>query len=145
MFDALTIQPNGQPAGTQSRTDLLALGERRLRWLQHRESVLAGNVANADTPNYVARDLAPFKGILNKQMTVSLARTEPGHMQGINDGNTRVQIGPAFGTTSIDGNRVRIEDELQKITITDEEQRLASTLYNLYMSMYRIVLNTNNA
>ena len=145
MFDALTIQPNGQPAGTQSRTDLLALGERRLRWLQHRESVLAGNVANADTPNYVARDLAPFKGILNKQMTVSLARTEPGHMQGINDGNTRVQIGPAFGTTSIDGNRVRIEDEHQKITITDEEQRLASTLYNLYMSMYRIVLNTNNA
>ena len=66
-------------------------------------------------------------------------------MQGINDGDTRVQIGPSFGTTSIDGNRVRIEDELQKITVTDEEQRLASTLYNLYMSMYRIVLNTNNA
>ena len=33
----------------------------RMQWQQARQQVLAQNVANADTPNYQAKDLAPHE------------------------------------------------------------------------------------
>ena len=42
---------------TAVRPDLLQLTERRMAWLEARQRVLAGNIANADTPGYVAREL----------------------------------------------------------------------------------------
>src|SRR5258708_27191638 len=41
----------------------------RMTWLSARQSVLAENVANGDTPNYVARDMKPldFQTILAGQ------------------------------------------------------------------------------
>ena len=40
---------------------ILSMLRTRLQWAQERQRVLAENVANADTPNYRARDLAPPK------------------------------------------------------------------------------------
>ena len=39
----------------------------RMTWLNQRQDVLSQNVANADTPGYVARDLKPldFDDVLN--------------------------------------------------------------------------------
>ena len=44
-------------------TDLpiLSMLRTRLQWAQERQRVLAENVANADTPNYRAKDLAAPK------------------------------------------------------------------------------------
>src|SRR3569623_968638 len=39
---------------------LLAMLRERMTWLHQRQDVLSQNVANADTPNYVARDLKPL-------------------------------------------------------------------------------------
>ena len=41
-----------------SRLKVLNLLTTRMNWLNERQRVLAQNVANADTPDYVARDLA---------------------------------------------------------------------------------------
>jgi flagellar basal body rod protein FlgB len=43
---------------------ILSMLRTRMQWHQERQRVLAENVANADTPNYHARDLAPpnFEG-----------------------------------------------------------------------------------
>ena len=38
---------------------ILSMLRERMEWHQERQRVLAENVANADTPNYRARDLAP--------------------------------------------------------------------------------------
>ena len=38
---------------------ILSMLRQRMEWHQERQRVLAENVANADTPNYRARDLAP--------------------------------------------------------------------------------------
>ncbi len=50
---------------------------------QARQQVLAENVANADTPNYQAKDLAP-PDFQRELTTASLAlqRTSPGHIGG---------------------------------------------------------------
>ena len=39
---------------------LMAMLRERMNWLHQRQDVLSENVANADTPNYVARDLKPL-------------------------------------------------------------------------------------
>ena len=38
---------------------ILSMLRTRMQWHQERQRVLAENVANAETPNYRARDLAP--------------------------------------------------------------------------------------
>ena len=39
---------------------LFDLADKRLAWVDHRQEVLAQNIANANTPGWLARDLAPF-------------------------------------------------------------------------------------
>ncbi len=39
---------------------ILAMLRERMQWQQARQQVLAENVANADTPDYQAKDLAPL-------------------------------------------------------------------------------------
>ena len=38
---------------------ILSMLRERMEWHQERQRILAENVANADTPNYHAKDLAP--------------------------------------------------------------------------------------
>ncbi|WP_025885180.1 flagellar basal body protein [Asaia prunellae] len=123
-----------------SGTDVLDLATRRMKWLQNRESVLAGNIANANTPGYAAHDVSQFAGILNDHLSVSLARTETDHLAGT---APRSSITLNAGNNSLDGNQVDLETELEKITATDDQQRLATNTYSTYMSMFSIVLGSS--
>ncbi|MCX5618112.1 flagellar biosynthesis protein FlgB [Bombella sp. TMW 2.2543] len=118
-------------------TDLLNLAERRMSWLQNRESVLAGNVANANTPHYSPKDVSPFQGVLNAAHGVALKRTNPAHMLGP-AGETHAH--KQGGRASLDGNRVVLEDELGKIAQTSDQQRFATTVYGRYMGLYGMAL-----
>ncbi|OUJ16628.1 flagellar basal-body rod protein FlgB [Acetobacter orientalis] len=122
-------------------TDLLGLAERRLTWLEKRQSVLAGNVANADTPGYVAKDVSPFQGVLQNQMAVTLAQTEPGHLSG---NNGTAHAAATGGNISISGNEVKLEGQLEKVADTNDQQRLATTLYSRYTSMISTVLGSGS-
>ena len=61
--------------------DLLKLTERRMAWLEARQRVLAGNVANADTPGYQPRDVRSFASVLSGAAGApGLAATDPRHL-----------------------------------------------------------------
>lgn len=137
MLEALSSHAMSSSNGT----DLLGLAERRLTWLEKRQSVLAGNVANADTPGYVAKDVSPFQGVLQNQMAVTLAQTEPGHFSGKNGTAHAAATG---GNISISGNEVKLEDQLEKVADTNDQQRLATTLYSRYTSMISTVLGSGS-
>ncbi|WP_094755451.1 flagellar basal body rod protein FlgB [Acetobacter orientalis] len=137
MLEALSSHAMSSSNGT----DLLGLAERRLTWLEKRQSVLAGNVANADTPGYVAKDVSPFQGVLQNQMAVTLAQTEPGHLSG---NNGTAHAGATGGNISISGNEVKLEDQLEKVADTNDQQRLATTLYSRYTSMISTVLGSGS-
>ena len=62
---------------------LFAIGSQRNKWLAARSAALAGNIANADTPGYKARDVAPFEQALSA-LGVNVARTNAEHL-GPND------------------------------------------------------------
>lgn len=97
--------------------DTLNFHAQALRVRDQRQQVLASNIANADTPNYKARDL-DFKTALAGALKgaaaggVRLATTAPGHLAG--------QPGPASGAGllyrtpaqgSVDGNTVDVDAE----------------------------------
>ncbi|WP_086657577.1 flagellar basal body rod protein FlgB [Acetobacter orientalis] len=137
MLEALSSHAMSSSNGT----DLLGLAERRLTWLEKRQSVLAGNVANADTPGYVAKDVSPFQGVLQNQMAVTLAQTEPGHLSG---NNGTAHAAATGGNISISGNEVKLEGQLEKVADTNDQQRLATTLYSRYTSMISTVLGSGS-
>ena len=80
-----------------------------------RQNLLAGNIANADTPNYKAVDIDFVKALRSATgagQTVGLARTESGHMQpkGVDPTGARTQYRTEL-QPSIDGNTVDMDVE----------------------------------
>jgi flagellar basal-body rod protein FlgB len=98
--------------------DMLNFHAQALRIRDQRQQVLASNIANADTPNYKARDLdfrAALQGALQSSSTPGaggLATTEPGHLAG-NPGQA-AEAGLLYRTPaqgSVDGNTVNMDAE----------------------------------
>lgn len=70
------------------RYDTLAFGEHALKLRTYRHELLSANLVNADTPNYLAKDIdfaqtlqAQLKG-LQPQQGVNLQRTHQAHIAG---------------------------------------------------------------
>jgi flagellar basal-body rod protein FlgB len=61
--------------------NLFDLAAQQSRWLAVRQSAVAGNVANVNTPGYGAVDVEPFEKVLGKT-GVRLATTHSGHLGG---------------------------------------------------------------
>lgn len=123
-----------------SGVDILHLAERRMNWLQRRESFLAGNVANTNTPDYKPKDISPFQGVLETQSSVSMLMTDPRH---ISHGSENMASHRTGTLSSINGNQVSLEDELTKIADTNDQHRFATTVYGRYMSMYNLALGSS--
>jgi flagellar basal-body rod protein FlgB len=133
-------------------TDLpiLSMLRTRLQWAQERQRVLAENVANADTPNYRAKDLAAPKfetpaagpdGTAPPLMTVSLARTAPGHIGGIGQGDTtfRAQSETAYEVRPT-GNAVNLEQEMMKVAANQMDYQAVSALYVRSLGLIKTAL-----
>jgi flagellar basal-body rod protein FlgB len=119
---------------------------KRMTWLSDRQSVLAENVANADTPGYVAQDLRPpdFRQILQESTSqVALATTNPAHITAkrtLADLETRE-------TESGDGGRgghVQIEQEMLKVSKTANDYALMATLYRANLGLVKTVLGRSS-
>ncbi|MDJ0750716.1 MAG: flagellar basal body rod protein FlgB [Woeseiaceae bacterium] len=87
--------------------------EQALKVRALRNRVLTSNIANADTPNYKARDI-DFRDALNsaRQQTVSLKRTSELHQQAwgtTKDGAAMMYRIPTQST--LDGNTVEMDVE----------------------------------
>ena len=121
-----------------SDVPLFALADRRLAWVGARQSVLAQNIANADTPHYAARDLKPFAAALS-QASVTLERTDPAHLAPPG-GSQSFGAGPDVAELSPDGNSVALDKELVKVADTDAAHELVTTLTQTYMGFVRTAI-----
>ena len=118
---------------------LFALADRRLAWLDQRQQVLAQNIANADTPGYTARGLAPFARLLEGAGAApALAVTEPGHIPGRENGAAGQSPRPA--ARAPDGNAVSLQQELVKMADNDANHALVTNLYRKYLGLFRTAI-----
>ncbi len=119
------------------QTDILGLAASRLGWLDDRQRVLARNIANSDTPGFVPRDEQPFGKTLALQ--VEPVQTNPMHLAG-NSTETAGTVTMRPRQRSIDGNAVSLDEQMTKVADTDTQQRLVTSLYGKYASMYATAL-----
>jgi flagellar basal-body rod protein FlgB len=114
----------------------------RMEWHQQRQRVLAENIANADTPNYRARDLAP-PDFARQVRTAALAldRTSSAHITSASGG------GPQFATDSSGryavrprGNSVTHEDEMMKVASNQLDFEAAASLYTHSLALIKLAV-----
>jgi flagellar basal-body rod protein FlgB len=121
----------------------------RMEWHQERQRVLAENVANADTSNYQAKDLAPpdFERELSVA-SISLATTEPGHISGGSSSSSSSGGGDSqFATEEHSryevrprGNSVTHEDEMMKVASNQMDFETVADLYTRSLSLIKLAI-----
>jgi flagellar basal-body rod protein FlgB len=107
----------------------------RMHWHQERQRLLAENVSNADTPKYQPRDLAPLQ--LERAQpafsTVSLSRTESGHLAGAGPARSGYEARRA-------GNKVDLEDEMIKVAANQMDYQAVTTLYTRSLGLIKTAI-----
>jgi flagellar basal-body rod protein FlgB len=93
---------------------LFELASRQAEWLTVRQSVVSGNIANANTPAFKAQDVAPFAEVLDNTR-MPMAATNPLHFTDSSTDTYVVESGVDKGAASqLSGNSVDLSDELMK-------------------------------
>ncbi len=123
-----------------TRIGLFDLAEKRLAWTAQRQSVLAANIANSNTPGYQARDVQSFHALLTGAGGIQPEQTQPGHMAGtIPHGLASLTAHPPRNR-GVDGNSVTLDQQLTKVADTETTQSLVTTIYKKYMGMFSMAL-----
>jgi flagellar basal-body rod protein FlgB len=131
----------GKPQMPISDIPILSMLRERMQWHQARQQVLAENVANADTPDYQAKDLAPlsFEQELSTA-SVGLTTTDPHHIVPVSDGtqfatdsSERYEVRPR-------GNTVTHEDEMMKVASNQMDFEAATSLYTHSLALIKLAI-----
>ncbi len=130
---------------------LFSLLSGRMSWLSARQSVLAENVANADTPDYTARDLKPmdFENLVanaaGKNSGTGLSTTNVRHIEIRPPAASGFDAEDAEGEGgSPGGNAVSIEQEMIKLSDTQIQYQTAANLYQKAVNMFRTALGSRS-
>jgi flagellar basal-body rod protein FlgB len=123
---------------------LTALTE-KMRWHQTRQTLLAENVANAETPGYRGKDLKAFS--IEDRMspmsaaTMSTAATQPGHFS-VSAGGTGGFDSRDLNSFEItpEGNGITLEDEMIKVSANQVDYQTITALYTRSLKLIRTAL-----
>lgn len=107
-----------------------------------RQGVLAQNVANIDTPHYKAQDLKKldFKRLAEEQHNkLEMAATNPAHQSGTLMGGTSFSTIKDRNTYEMrpTENNVSLEDQMGKVSDTNAQFTLSSTMIKKFTTLYR--------
>ena len=120
----------------------------KMKYLQQRQTVIAQNIANANTPDYKPKDLSEvdFGRVLthvmdNRQSRVRLASTQPGHIPSPND-IPDARTGKQDQTYEVtpSGNAVILEEQSVKASRNQADYNLMTRLYQKNAGMIRTAL-----
>lgn len=113
---------------------LLSALTEKMKWHQARQSLLAQNVANAETPGYRGHDLKSFS-YAEHVKNLSTARiatvaTQPTHIsvQGTGADGFGSRDSSSFEITP-EGNGITLEDEMMKVTSNQLDYQTITALY----------------
>jgi flagellar basal-body rod protein FlgB len=124
---------------------ILSLLGKRMDWLGQRQQVLAQNIANADTPDFVPHDLKPqeFRRMVERNFAPALkpVATRAGHIQTstLKADNAGVEQKNTY-EASPDGNAVVLEEQLVKVAQTQNDYNAITNLYKKQIGMFKLAL-----
>ena len=114
----------------------------KMRWHQERQGVLAENIANADTPGYVQRDLKTFSfgDEMSSIATVTTSLTSPTHISAGSGGRGLFGKNSAPFEITPSGNGVTLEDEMMKVAGNDMDYQAVTALYSRSIRLLKVAL-----
>ena len=118
----------------------------RMDWLGQRQTVIADNIANSDTPEFLPRDLknGSFQRALNGTLaTVRPAVSHPQHIAArpgrdaaaADEQRDRYETAPS-------GNAVVLEEQLIKSAKTQADHSAMARLYKKHMQLLRMAVRS---
>ena len=114
---------------------LFQLATKQADWLSVRESVVAGNIANANTPGYKTRDVTPFSQVLDSNTAaqggqLSMVSTNPKHfgVTGTSSSPDIREVNSESMNVSVSGNNVGIAQEMMKSSEIRQQYDLNTSL-----------------
>ena len=120
--------------------NVMRMAQDLARYAGTRQSVIARNIANADTPGFRARDLQSFSETYGQATRdVVLAQTRPGHQTGAALGPSYAVV-DAGGRPSPNGNTVSLEGEMVRATRAQSDHTTALTVYRSSLDILRTAL-----
>ncbi len=124
---------------------IFSLLSKRMEWLGQRQKVLAQNIANADTPDYVPHDLKAqdFRRMVERQYlpTLKPEATRAGHIQtsSLKADGRGVEQKQNYETAP-SGNAVVLEEQLIKVAQTQNDYNAITNLYKKQVAMMKMAL-----
>lgn len=118
------------------------LASKQAEWLTVRQSVVAGNIANANTPGYKAKDVSPFQSVM-ENTGIRMAATNPMHLTDgpLSSEITDVDANEDVGV-QISGNSVGLAEELMKQGQVKREYELSAGLVKAFHRMMLMTVRT---
>jgi flagellar basal-body rod protein FlgB len=115
--------------------NLFGLATKQAQWLAVRQSSIAGNIANANTPGYTATDVQPFEKVLD-QTAGSLRATQFGHLgSGVTEAGFAIEQQDYTGAIMPSKNTVVVEEELMKAGEVRRAFELNTAIVKAFHSM----------
>jgi flagellar basal-body rod protein FlgB len=117
----------------------------KMSWLQSRQTILAENVANADTPGYTSNEIEGFSlpgaTTVRGPRPVAPMLTNPMHIAGTfsEDSSWNVDDTDTFEITPT-GNSVVVEEEMMKVAETQLDYQMATGLYSRGLGLLKTAL-----
>ncbi len=123
------LSPGLERNGMLKDIAILARAGAMARHASERHSLIAQNIANADTPGYRAKELKPFDVSL-----VDAARR--------GDRTSRNRLSRSFEITGLDaapnGNTVSVEDQMARSVDAQSQHKAAMTIYRKALELMRM-------
>ncbi len=140
---------------------LFQMSDEKMRWLAQRQSVLAENIANSNTPDYMPSDLKPlkFRDFVGESRHVPLMRTHeshrsrasretalvktnPAHMSPVADGKAKESIVRRPFETTIDKNGVVLEEQMAKVDETRGDHDRVTAVFKKNVALINMALSS---
>jgi flagellar basal-body rod protein FlgB len=114
---------------------LFALASRQAEWLSTRQTLISGNIANANTPGFRAKDVTAFDSVLQSTQ-LPMATTNPLHFTENPTDSFVVESEVNEGSaTQLSGNSVDLSDELMKQGSIKRDYDLNSAIVKSFNKM----------
>ncbi|WP_176248851.1 MULTISPECIES: FlgB family protein [unclassified Sulfitobacter] len=107
-----------------------------------RQAVISENVANSDTPGFVAKDLPSFQKTYHADQISPMQRaTRAGHLHGAADRSQRVESFEVRAEASPNGNTVSLETEMLKSVAAKQQHDRALAIYKSALGVLRTAIS----
>lgn len=125
--------------------DIFRMSGAMARHAGHKQAVVAQNVANADTPGYIARDLPDFKSTYMPDVAAASGpkATRAMHLHGVAVQGAPLEAVEVRDQASPNGNQVSIEGEMLKSVAAKRQHDRAMAIYKSALGMLRSTIRSN--